>query len=552
MDNNIQVNLNMEVVTVKSGTTVKELLVNTPKVNSDTAVAAMVNNQIRELTYPLKGNCNVKLVDLTMRDGERIYTRSLVFIFVRACREIFPNCMVSVEHSFGGGLYCEVQGGFTLTPRQVNRIEQQMNKIVAMDEVFERIETSIDEASVLFKEMGFLDKIEILKYRQEDFVSLYRCGWMIDYLYGYMVPSTGYLKNFSLKFYLPGVILQYPINGIAEALASFQDNRNLFKVFRQAEKWCQNIDIRNIASLNNRIEEGRGGELVRICEAQHEKQIAFIADEIARQRDRIRLVLIAGPSSSGKTTFAQRLKIQMMVNGLHPVPISMDNYFFNRNQVPKDENGEQDLESIDIIDLELFNEQMTRLIQGQQVEIPQYNFQKGQREYLGNIIKLNQDQPIIVEGIHGLNEKLTEMIPRENKYKIYISALTQLSVDDHNRIPTTDTRLIRRIVRDYNFRGTTVEETLAMWTFVRRGEEKYIFPFQESADIMFNSALLYELAVLKPYILFLLKKFSVDHPYFTEANRLNKFLKYFVDLDASDIPNNSILREFIGDSSFHK
>lgn len=550
MDGNITVGLGGYKLSVKAGTAIKDVL---PGISGSgkKVLAAKIDNQIRDLNYLLDRDCNMELIDLSMKDGERIYKRSLVFVFIRACRELYPDCTVSVEHSFGNGLYCEVNGSFTLTPRQVYRIEQHMKEIIEADEPFEKLTVSTEEAKAMFNEMGFTDKQYILNYRPEDTVTLYRCGWMVDYLYGYMVPSTGYLKQFGLKFYLPGVVLRYPCAENPDDLCPFVDSHKLFNIFRQAEKWSRNINISNIADLNAAIEEGRAGDLIRICEANHENQIAHIAEQIASHKDSIRLILIAGPSSSGKTTFAQRLRIQLMVKGLQPVPISMDNYFLNRNRVPVDENGKQDLESIDIIDLELFNEQIIRLIQGQEVELPYYNFQKGEREYIGNVMKLNENQPIIVEGIHGLNEKLTEMIPRENKFKIYISALTQLNIDNHNRIPTTDTRLIRRMVRDYQFRGTPVADTLSMWPTVRRGEEKYIFPFQESADIMFNSALLYELAALKPYISPLLELFPTDSLHYTEVNRLKKFLKYFVDLNPADIPNNSILREFIGGSCFH-
>ena len=552
MEQTIQVNWKGKTTTVKKGMVIRELLSVPSDSNSSLIVAARVNNRIRELTYPLEMDCKVEPVDLSMKDGERIYTRSLTFVFIRACREVFPDCTVSVEHSFGNGLYCEVHGRITLTPRQVHRIEQQMREIIEQDEPFQKIEVSREEADAIYRKMRFSDKAEILKYRPGDTVGLYQCSWMMDYLYGYMVPSTGYLKRFGLKFYLPGVILQYPSREKTNRLRNFQDNPKLFRVFRQAEKWSDSLGIRNIAELNNCIEEGKGRELIRIGEAHQENQIAGMAERIASRKDAIRLILIAGPSSSGKTTFAQRLKIQLMVSGLHPVPISMDNYFLNRNQVPVDENGKQDLESIDVIDLELFNEQMTRLIQGQEVELPHYNFLTGEREYIGNVIRLSEDQPIIVEGIHGMNEKLTEMIPGENKFKIYVSALTQLNVDNHNRIPTTDVRLIRRMVRDYHFRSTSVEETLGMWSSVRRGEERNIFPFQESADIMFNSALLYELAVLKPYLLPLLEGVPEEHPFYMEVNRLKNFLKYFLSLDSSEVPNNSILREFIGGSCFEE
>ena len=374
---------------------------------------------------------------------------------------------------------------------------------------------------------------------------------MYDYLYGYMVPSTGYLDDFELKFYLPGVVIQYPKKDYPDKVVPFVDQPKLFRIFNESEKWSERIKVQNVAQLNSSIMEGKGEELIRICEAQQEKSIAHIADNIANQRDGIRLILIAGPSSSGKTTFAQRLKIQLMVNGLNPIPISMDNYFLNRDDVPMNEEGHRDMESVDAIDIELFNEHLTRIIQGQEVELPYFNFEKGEREYRGNKIKIDETQPLIVEGIHGLNEKLTAMIPKRNKYKIYVSALTQLNLDNHNRIPTTDTRIIRRIVRDNLFRGTSIEQTLNMWPLVRKGEGKYIFPFQEQADIMFNSALIYELAVLKPYILPLLNGVGEDSPYYTEINRLKKFIKYFVPLDSKDIPNNSILREFIGGSCFY-
>ncbi len=515
-------------------------------------VGAKVNNSIRELSYTLDEDCNIKFVDLSMTDGIRIYLRSLIFIFVRACHELFPNSDVFIEHSLGNGLYCEVHGDFPMTPSQIGRIESKMQEIVAKDEPFERLRVSKNKAAQIFKDMGFYDKIEMLEFRPEDYVNLYRCGWMYDYLYGYMVPSTGYLKNFKLQFHLPGVVLLYPSKDEPNKVADFVDSPRLFRVFRESEKWSKRIEVENAADLNNAIKRGKGGELIRICEAQQEKTIAKIADDISEHRDGIRLILIAGPSSSGKTSFAQRLRVQLMVNGLKPISISMDNYFLNREEIPLNEDGKRDMESIDVIDIELFNEHLTQIIQGQEVEIPYYNFETGVREYNGNTIKIGKEQPIIVEGIHGLNEKLTAMIPKPNKYKIYISALTQLNIDHHNRIPTTDTRLIRRMVRDYLFRGTSIEGTLSMWPMVREGEEKYIFPYQEQADFMFNSALIYELAVLKPYILPLLEAVSEDSPYFTEINRLQKFMKYFTELKPEQIPNNSILREFIGGSCFYQ
>lgn len=547
---NVKVKLKDRDLEVKKGTTIEELLISHGLEKGIQVVAAKVDNKIQELGYELKRDCRVEFVDLTTEDGIRIYIRGLSFIFIRACKELYPECRVSIEHSMSKGLYCEVYGDFTLTPSKVKRIDKRMRQIVELDEPFTRYMASKDEAETIFKDMGFYDKLDILEYRPEDYVHLYRCGWMTDYLYGYMVPRTGYLKTFELMFYLPGVILRHPTVETKGQIPVFEDSPNLYKVFREAEKWSQSIHVGNVAQLNKKIQEGKGGDLIRICEAHLENQIAGIADEINAHADRIRLILIAGPSSSGKTTFAQRLRVQLMVNGLNTIPISMDDYFHNRDDIPIDENGERDLESIDIIDVDLFNEQITAMIQGEEVEIPRYNFQSGQREYLGNKVKLAPDQLIIVEGIHALNDRLTAMIPSSNKYKIYISALTQLNLDNHNRIPTTDTRLIRRMVRDYQFRGASIEETLNMWANVRRGEEKNIFPFQEHADVMLNTALIYELAVLKPYILPLLEEFDRDNPYYIEVNRLKKFMKYFVSLEADEIPNNSILREFIGGSCF--
>ncbi len=550
MSNNIRIEHGDQIYEAEKGITVEEFIEEFDIKSSNQIVAAKVDNKKQELTYTLNRDCRLAFVDLRSNDGIRIYVRGLTFIFIRACRELFPECSVSIEHSMSKGLYCEIHGNLTLTPSKVKRIEERMREIVKLDEPFERYSVSIEEAKAIFKEMRFYDKLNILEYRPENTVNLYRCGWMTDYLYGYMVPSTGYLKKFELMFYLPGVIIRHPTVDAGGQIPEFVDSPKLYKVFREAEKWSQIIKVENVAQLNKMIEQGRGGDLIRMNEAYLENQIADIASEIYENADRIKLILIAGPSSSGKTTFAQRLRVQLMVKGLNPIPISLDDYFYDREDIPVDENGERDLESIDIIDTELFNEQMTAMIQGEEVEIPRYNFQKGKREYMGNRVKLGSDQLIIVEGIHALNERLSAMIPKSNKFKIYISALTQLNIDNHNRIPTTDTRLIRRMIRDYKFRGSSIQETLSLWPNVRRGEERNIFPYQEQADVMLNTALIYELAVLKPYILPLLEDFDEESPYYIEVNRIRKFMKYFVVLEDDHIPNNSILREFIGGSCF--
>ena len=402
----------------------------------------------------------------------------------------------------------------------------------------------------LFQAAGQLDKVRLLKYKTTQEVHIYKCGAYQDYLYGYMVPSTGYLKQFELKYYLPGFILRFPTWESPTEIPDFKEQRKLARIFYEFEKWGEILEVEDVGALNQQIAAGKSGELIRIAEALHEKNIAQIADLIANDSERIKVVLIAGPSSSGKTTFAQRLAVQLRVNGLKPVPISLDDYFVNREVTPLGLDGLPDFEALEAIDVELFNEHLTSLIQGLTIVLPRYNFKSGHREPGQETLRISKEQPLIIEGIHGLNDKLTSNIPKDNKFKIYISALTQLNVDDHNRIPTTDNRIIRRIVRDNQFRGHDARWTIGMWPMVRRGEETSIFPFQEETDVMFNSALIYELAVLKRYAEPLLQKVTPDHPEFSEAKRLLKFLSYFVPMDDCEISLNSIIREFIGSSCF--
>lgn len=516
-------------------------------------VAARVNNMLRELTYIPEGDVELEFVDLTSEDGERIYVRSLSCVFIRAAREIIKGCRVSIEHSLGNGIYCEIHGDRSITESDVLAIEKRMREIIQKDIPFIKESIPLEEAVEMFEKDGQLDKVRLLKYRKRPFINIYSCGWFKDYFYGYMVPSTGFLKQFGLKFYPPGLILQFPNRYSPNDIPRFVDQPKLAAVFKEAEQWGEILGVADVGSLNERISMGRGRELVRIAEALHEKKIAQIADEIAQHSDRLRVILIAGPSSSGKTTFAQRLSVQLKVNGLRPVSVSLDDYFVNRDMTPRDENGNYDFESIEAIDLALFNRQLVELIEGKKVEVPTYNFQKGVREYRGNMLQVEKNQPIIIEGIHGLNERLTSSIPKENKFKIYVSALTQLNIDDHNRIPTTDTRILRRIVRDSQFRSNDALNTIKMWPSVRRGEEKYIFPFQEDANVMFNSALIYELSVLKRYAEPLLQKIDSRYREFSKARILLKFLDYFLPFDEEDeIPPNSIIREFIGKSCFYK
>jgi uridine kinase len=405
-------------------------------------------------------------------------------------------------------------------------------------------------AEELFRKTGQYDKIALLKYREKKYVNVYSCYGYYDYFYNYMVPSTAYLKTFELRFYSPGLILRFPEKCNPEIIPEFIEQKKLFNIFREFEKWGSILEIQNISNLNDAIIENRFKDLINVAEALHEKKIAQIADLIASSEEKKKLVLIAGPSSSGKTTFAQRLAVQLKVNGLKPISISIDDYFKNREDTPVDEHGEFDFESVEAIDIETFNDVMTKLIKGELVEVPTYNFQKGMREWTGKKLKIDEDQIVIIEGIHGLNEILTQDIPKEKKFKIYISALTHLGVDNHNRIPTSDLRLIRRIVRDFQFRGTDALSTIKRWDSVRRGEDTYIYPFQEEADVMFNSSLVYELCVLKKVALPQLVKIKNDVPEYIEAKRLVKFLNYFLSTDAAGVPNNSILQEFLGKSCF--
>lgn len=535
---------------VNAGTTLLELSKKAQESFATPIVAAKVNNKLKDLNYALEEDARVEFLDLSQDDGFRIYQRSLVFLLIKAVGELFPQAKVTVEHSISKGLYCELKNMETLTERDVQLIEDHMRKLVEQDIPFHKETVLLSEAIKMFEKEGQMDKVRLLKYRQKPTITIYSCGWLRDYFYGYMVPSTGYLKSFELKYYMPGFILRFPDQFTPGEIPPYVEQPKLFSIFREAEKWAEILEVKDVGSLNDQIAAGNAGDLIRVSEAFHEKKIAQIADLITKERDQIRVILIAGPSSSGKTTFAQRLLVQLRVNGLKPVTISLDDYFVSREETPLDENGEPDFEALEAIELDLFNEHLTKLIQGVEVEIPFFNFKTGRREYRGRKVKVKPDQPIIIEGIHGLNEKLTPAIPRGKKFKIYISALTQLNIDDHNRIPTTDARFIRRLVRDSQFRSHDALTTIRLWPKVRRGEERNIFPFQEEADVMFNSHLVYELAVLKNYAEPLLKAIDENRPEYCEAKRLLTFLSFFLPLDDHEIPNNSIIREFIGNSCF--
>jgi uridine kinase len=534
---------------LKAGITLLELVATHFPERKQEILAAKVNNHLKDLYFSLQEDALVEFLTIRADDGFRIYQRSLCFILIRAVSELYPEGKLTIEHSISKGLYCEMSSKEPITERDVEAIDARMREIVVENLVIQKDTVPISEAIKMFEKDGRPDKAKFLRYRDKKDLTIYSCGWLRDYFYGYMVPSTGYLTDFELKYYMPGFILRYPEKKTGK-IPEYKEQARLFSVFREAEKWTKILGIENVGDLNEDIVSHYAGDLIRVSEAFHEKKIAHIADQITQNRDQLRLILIAGPSSSGKTTFAQRLAVQLRVNGLRPISVSLDDYFVSRDLTPKDENGEPDFEALETIELELFNENLTKLIQGGEVELPTFNFKTGQREYRGNKIKIKRDQPIIIEGIHGLNDRLTQAIPRGSKFKIYVSALTQLNLDDHNRIPTTDARIIRRIVRDNMFRSHDALRTIQLWPSVRAGEEKNIFPFQEEADVMFNSHLVYELAVLKNYAAPLLAAIDDSHPEYIEARRLLKFLNFFVALDDAEIPWNSIVREFIGNSCF--
>ena len=513
-------------------------------------VAAVVNNDLCELTAAIEAPASVRFLDLTGKEGRRIYQRSLTFLLIHATAEVFPGAVIKVEHSLGKGLYCEIHKSPPLSAGDVALIEERMRRLVKADLPIKKRQASPAEAQQVFNRQGFDDKVGLLKHWPKDYLNLYSIGSLEDTLYGYHVPRTGMLQVFALHYYKPGLILRFPDEDEPSIVAPFVEQKKLFEIFREAEKWGGILGFDTVGAMNSLIERGQGPEVVRITEALHEKKVAQIADLISVRGDEICVILIAGPSSSGKTTFAQRLRTQLMVNGLRPLPVSIDDYFVNREQTPLDASGSPDFEHIEAIDLALFNDHLLRLIRGEEVEIPAFNFATGMREFHGKTLRLEAGQPLIIEGIHGLNEQMTRAIPRGRKYKIYVSALTALNIDRHTRIHTTDTRLLRRIVRDAEFRGTGALETIQRWPSVRRGEERSIFRLQEEADNMFNSALVYEPSVIKKYAEFLLKQIDRSRPEYIDAKRLLTFLSFFLPLDAAEVPSNSILREFIGKSCF--
>ena len=533
--------------------TLLELAQEVQKKGEPLIVAARVDNVLRDLQTSVGDFHTIELVDTRSEFGRRIYRRSVVFLLIMAVRELYPEAKVVVQFTAHKGLYCAIQSPFDVTESVVRALEQRMREIVAENRPIIKKRLQREEVVQLFKKSEQIEKANLVMSLETEKASLYYCGEFYDYLFGPMVSATGVLDKFALDAMPGGVLLRTPEPSAPEIVPAFKAQPKFGSILMEAERWASVLHCDYVSDLNRYIRRGEVADIIHVSEALHEKKIAEIADHIASNIKELRLILIAGPSSSGKTSFAQRLRIQLRVNGIEPVSISLDDYFRNWEDTPRTKDGAYDFENIGALDVELFNDHLVRLLNGEEVILPHYNFLTGKREVGSEHLSIAPTSPLIVEGIHGLNEALTASVPRGKKFKIYISALTQLNIDAHNRIPTTDARLLRRMVRDYQFRGAYALKTLRQWPDVRAGEEKNIFPFQEEADAMFNSALIYELAVLKRYAVPLLEMVPRDVPEYTKANRLLDFCRCFSDItEEYDIPNNSLLREFIGKSIFFK
>ncbi len=511
-------------------------------------VGAVVNGELRELTYPIQMDSRVTPVTMTSHDGTRIYRRSLTFLLEMVFADMYPEATLFIDHSVAsGGYFCEVKGRKPLTESELGVLKVLMQKTVKDDLPFARKEVPLKEAMEYFLSRGEEDKVQLLKYRKKNYLTLYSLNERMDYHHGYMVPSTKYLQWFDLVPTGSGFTLLYPGRHTPQELSPMHEYPKLLATFLQYGDWLEKLGISNVGALNDAIVSGHGDEIVLVSEAFHEQRLSQIARQVAEKVEHAHLILVSGPSSAGKTTFSRRLTVQLLALGISPFPLELDNYFLSREATPLGEDGKPDFEAIEALDLPLLAEHLKSLIRGDEVQLPRYNFKSGLRE-AGQVIRLTRGQPIILEGIHGLEPRLIPESLSGEAFRIYISALTQLNLDRHNRVSTTDTRLLRRTVRDARERGYTATQTISRWESVRRGESKHIFPFQENADVMFNSALVYEMAALKSLAEPLLRQVQFGTPEYIEAKRLLAFLEWFVPLDLNLVPETSILREFLGGS----
>ncbi|MCC8188146.1 MAG: nucleoside kinase [Bacteroides sp.] len=516
-------------------------------------VSAKVNNRSEGLDFRVYRNKDVEFLDVRDSSGMRTYVRSLCFVLYKAVSDLFPGSKLYVEHPVSKGYFCNIRIGRAITSKDVTQIKKRMQEIIAADIPYVRTECHTEKAIQIFNERDMTDKVKLLETSGSLYTYYYTLDDTIDYYYGNLLPGTGFLYLFDLVKYYDGVLLRIPNKTNPLLIEEVVKQKKMLDVFKEHVRWNYILGLNNVGDFNIACEQGEATNLIKVAEALQEKKIAQIADTIhdrCQNGNRIRLVLISGPSSSGKTTFSKRLSVQLMTNGIRPYSVSLDNYFVNRELTPLDENGAYDYESLYALDLELFNEHLSYLLQGEEVELPSFNFATGSREYKGNKLRLDENSILILEGIHALNPDLTSGISNEKKFMIYVSALTTMSLDDHNWIPTTDNRLLRRIIRDFKYRGYSAQETISRWPSVRAGEDKWIFPYQENADVMFNSALLFEFAVLRQYAEPILTSVPRNCPEYSEAYRLLKFIKFFIPVQDNEIPPTSLLREFLGGSSF--
>ena len=546
-----QITVEGQTLNIKDGTTYLELAKNFQKKYDHDIVLVLENNKMRELFRKVKDGAAVTFLTTGQIDGYNTYRRSATLLLLKAIYDVEGMDAVrgmKVEFSAGEGYYVSSRK-MPVNEETLARIENRMKELVSQNLPIEKRSIPVEEAIEHFTRHGMTDKARLFRFRRSSSVNVYLLDGFEDYYYGYMVPSTGYLKYFKLIPYDEGFVLEFPPRKTPETFGPFREQPKVFQTLKNSTKWGEILNVGTVGALNEQISEGNVGNIILAQEAIMEKGLGDIAAEIASRPDK-KLIMIAGPSSSGKTTFSHRLSIQLRAHGLKPHPIAVDNYFVERMDTPKDENGQYNFECLEAMDIELFNQQMSALLRGEKVFMPTFNFVTGMKEYKGNSLKLGPEDVLVIEGIHCLNDALSYSLPAENKFKIYVSALTQMNIDEHNRISTTDGRLIRRMVRDARTRGASAQKTISMWPSVRRGEDENIFPYQESADVVFNSALIYELAVLKQYAEPLLFGIRPEDPEYLEAKRLLKFLNYFQGIDSNLIPGNSILREFIGGSFF--
>ena len=537
----------------EKGTTYEQIAEEYQEQYSDDVVLVFADGKLQELPKKAKQGCKIEFVTTASSVGIATYRRSMCLLLVKAIYDVVGRenvKKVRIQFSVSKGYYCTAKGEFAITEEFLKRVREKMHQMVEACIPIKKRSVHVDDAIALFRKYGMYDKERLFQYRRVSTVNLYSINGFEDYYYGYMVPNTSYLKYFELYPYDEGFVMQMPEKKAPKEVPDFCPQHKLFGILKESTKWGDMMDIETVGDLNDQVTKRDVSEVILVQEALQEKKIGDLAERISKKPS-VKFVLIAGPSSSGKTTFSHRLSIQLRAQGMNPHPIAVDNYFVDRERTPRDENGDYNFECLEAIDIELFNRNMTDLLDGKEVMLPTFNFKTGKREYNTPAKKLKENDILVIEGIHCLNDALTYQLNSENKFKIYISALTQLNIDEHNRIPSTDGRLLRRIVRDARTRGTSARQTIAMWPSVRRGEEANIFPYQEQADAMFNSALNYELAVLKQYAEPILFGIEKDCKEYVEAKRLLKFLDYFVGINAESIPQNSLLREFVGGGCFH-